>query len=127
MKKVQEVETDIEVANSKPRKETFCTRWFDEHAVNDKTFLRQVCECTSKQMLRQFDIHAGKNNPEPFGVIFYGTFMVILKFLKGKQKKYNNFTIQIGKSLNIGFTNEIDDDEEKLGNFLPVMEYVGLG
>ena len=47
-----------------------------------------------------------------------------LEFIRKKEKVYNNFTIQIAQSLNIGYTNNDDEENEKVGNFMPIMEYI---
>lgn len=109
----------------KVNRETLVTRWFNEYAVNDPKELKQICDIVARTAEEQFNLYIKSGNNEVFGVIFYGTFMSILDFLKSKQKKYNEMTIEICNSLNIGYTNNDDEENEKVGNFMPIMEYIG--
>ena len=124
-KKVVEKEEEIDVKKvEKP--ETFASRWFKDYAVNNADELRTVCELTARSVYSQFCIHLATENYETYAVMFFATFMAILDFIRGKQKSYNNFTIEICNSVNLGYTNNSDENNEKVGNFMPVMEYIGI-
>ncbi len=123
-KKVGETEVELDV--KAPKKETFVTRWFNDYAVNNKEELKKICELTARSAEEQFTMYLTTGNNEVYAVIFYATFMSILKFIRGKQKQYNNFTIEICNSINLGYTNNDDENNEKVGNFMPVMEYIGI-
>jgi len=123
--KVQkEEDVDIKVLN--PNKETFVVRWFQDYAVNNKSELKIVCDLTSRSAEEQFQMYLDNGNTEVYAVVFYATFLSILEFIKEKQKRYNNFTVQIFNSVNIGYTNNDDDENEKVGNFMPIMEYISI-
>lgn len=124
-RKVKEEEQQIDV-KSPVKKETFVTRWFNDYAVNNRTELKFICDLTSRSAEEQFSLYLKSGNTEVYSVVFYATFMTILKFLKGKQNTYNNFTIQICNSINIGYSNSINENNEKIGNFMPIMEYIGI-
>lgn len=123
-KKAAENEVDLDVKS--PKKETFVTRWFNDYAVNNKDELKIICELTARSAEEQFFMFLDSGNNEVYAVIFYCTFLTILRFLRDKQKKYNNFTIEIGNSINIGYTNNDNEENEKVGNFMPIMEYIGV-
>jgi len=124
-RKPKEEEQVIDV-NNQVKKETFVTRWFNDYAVNNRTEVKFVCDLTARSAEEQFSIYLKSGNTEVYGVVFYATFMTILKFLKGKQNSYNNFTIQMFNSINLGYTNSTDENNEKVGNFMPIMEYIGI-
>lgn len=123
VKKEEEQQIDIKAP---VKQETFVTRWFNDYAVNNKTELKFVCDLTSRSAEEQFSMYLKSGNTEVYGVVFYATFMTILGFLKGKQNSYNNFTIQICNSINIGYSNSTNEDNEKVGNFMPIMEHIGI-
>jgi hypothetical protein len=123
--KKEEAEMEINVTPSQ-KKESFAVRWFKDYAVNNASDLKIVCDLTARSVLEQFMMDVGSNNTEVYAVIFYATFMSILEFIKEKQKRYNNFSIVIANSVNIGYTNNDNEDNEKVGNFMPLMEYVGI-
>ena len=123
-KKPQEEELDIKTTQTKSV--TFCTRWFRDFAVNNQSELKIVCDLTSRSAEEQFRMYLEKGNTEVYAVVFYATFMSILEFIKGKQKQYNNFTVAICNSVNIGYSNNDDEENEKVGNFMPIMEYIGI-
>jgi len=124
-RKVKEEEQQIDI-KAPVKKETFVTRWFNDYAVNNKAELKFVCDLTSRSAEEQFSMYLASGNTEVYGVVFYATFMTILRFLRGKQNSYNNFTIQICNSINIGYSNSTNEDNEKVGNFMPIMEHIGI-
>lgn len=117
-------EEEIQVSQPE-KKTTFVTEWFKAHAVNNKAELKIVCDLTARSAMEQFSMYLPTGNTEVYAVVFYATFMEILKFIKGKQGTYKNFTLEICNSLNIGYT--INDNENfETGNFTPIMEYIGI-
>ena len=124
-KKVKEVEQEIDLSAPK-KKETFVTRWFRDYAVNNASELKTVCDLTARSAEEQFSMYLNTGNTEVYAVIFYATFLTILDFIKTKQKQYNDFTIEICNSINIGYTNNDDEENEKVGNFMPIMEFINI-
>lgn len=124
-RKPKEVEQEIDVKEP-VKKDTFVTRWFRDFAVNNTSDLKMICGLTSRSAEEQFNLYLKNGNTEVYAVVFYATFTTILEFLKSKQKVRNNFTIQIANSINIGYCNNDDEENEKVGNFMPIMEYVGV-
>lgn len=116
---------DEEIQVPEKKKSTFVTRWFDEYAVNNPKEMKQICDLTARSAEEQFSLYIKSGNTEVFAVIFYATFVSILDFLRGKQSKYKELTIEICNSINIGFTNNDDDNNEKVGNFMPILEHIG--
>ena len=124
-KKNQEVEQDIDVVKQ-DKPETFVTRWFKDYVVNNRSELKIICDLTARSAEQQFSLYLKSGNTEVFAVIFYATFITILEFIRNKQKIYNNFTVEICNSINIGYCNNDDENNEKVGNFMPIMEYIGI-
>ena len=122
--KDKEVEQEIDVSSAPVKKMTFAGRWFDEHAVNDRQDLKMVCDLSARSIYEQFHLRIMSQNTEILAVVFYGTFMSLLEFIRKKQKSYNQFTIQIAQNLNIGYVNTQNTENEKVGNFQPIMEYL---
>lgn len=121
-----EKEEELEIKKKGPKKETFCTRWFKDYATMNQSDLKIVCDLTARAADDQFRMSLPSGNTEVYGIVFYGTFLTILDFLREKEKDYKQFTIEIANSINIGYTNNTDDDNEKVGNFMPVMEHIGI-
>lgn len=124
-KKIKEVEQEIDVKSS-GKVETFVTRWFKDYAVNNYPELKIICDLTARSAEEQFCMHLQSGNTEVYAVVFYATFISIMEFIRSKQKVYNNFTVEICNSVNLGYTNNDNEDNEKVGNFLPLMEYLGI-
>lgn len=125
-KKVKEKEIEVDVTQQPKKKETFVVRWFRDYAVNNAQELKIVCDLTSRSAEEQFHMRLTSGNTEVYAVVFYATFMTLLEFIKSKQKIYKNFTVEVCNSINIGYTNNDDDENEKVGNFMPIMEYIGI-
>jgi hypothetical protein len=85
-----------------------------------------ICDLTARSAYEQFHMSVNSGNTEVYAVVFFATFRSIIEFLIEKQKVYSQYTIQIANSINIGYTNSSDDSNEKLGNFMPILEYVGF-
>lgn len=124
-RKPKEKEEEIDVQTNQ-KKETFATRWFKDYAVNNADELRIICNLTARSAWEQFTLRVRTENTEIYAVVFYATFMEILYYLRDKQKSRNNFTIQIANSINIGYTNNSDENNEKVGNFMPIMEFINV-
>ena len=124
-KKAKEVEENIEVTTP-VKQETFATLWFKDNAVENPDVIKTICDLTARSAKEQFHLDLPRGNSEIYAMIFYATFMTVLDFIRSKEKTYNNFTIEIAKSINIGFTNNTDEDNQKVGNFMPIMEYIGV-
>lgn len=124
-KKQEELEQEVDITKVE-KKETFATRWFNEHAVNNRRELGIICNLTAESVDNQFSLKVKSDNTEVFGVIFYGTFMTILDYIRSKQKNYNEYTIEIANSVNVGYTNNDNEDNEKVGNFMPILEFIGI-
>lgn len=125
-KKEKEEKKEVKDIPQKPTKNTFVKRWFDEYVVNDKSDMKTICDLTSTSAEQQFSMYLKTGNTETYAVTFYATFMTIMDYIKSKQKSYNNFSIAICNSINIGYTNNDDPENEKVGNFMPFMEYIGV-
>lgn len=124
-KKIKEIEQEIDI-KAVGKTDTFVTRWFKDYAVNNATELKIICDLTARSAEEQFCLYVRSDNTEVFSVTFYATFMTILEFIRSKQKVYNNFTVEIFKSVNIGYSNNDDENNEKVGNFMPIMEHIGI-
>jgi len=124
-RKASEVENDEVLEPVAKKNETFVVRWFNDYAVDNKDDLKIVCDATLRSAEQQFSLYLKSKNSETYAAIFYGTFINILEFLKEKEKTYNEFTIEIGSSINIGFCNNTDENNEKAGNFMPILECTG--
>ena len=121
----KEEKKEVKEEQKKP-KNTFVKRWFDEYVVNNKSDMKTICDLTSASAEQQFSMYLKTGNTETYAVTFYATFMTILEYIRKKQKSYNNFSIAICNSINIGYTNNDDQENEKVGNFMPFMEYIGV-
>lgn len=127
MPKIKKEEKELELDTTKQDKPiTFVKRWFADYAVNNASDLKIICDLTSRSAEEQFSMYLKTGNTEVYAVVFYATFVSILDFIKSKQKQYNNFTVAVCNSVNLGYSNNDDENNEKIGNFMPIMEYIGI-
>lgn len=124
-RKPKEAEQEIDLGKQKKR--SHAQEWFDIYAVNDREDVKRVCDLTARSCWDQFKIYIPDTiGTEIYAEIFHGTFMSILKFLREKESKYKQYSILIANSINIGYDNNTNEDNEKVGNFMPIMEYVNI-
>jgi len=125
-RKQSEIDAELQEQEAVAHKsETFATRWFRDNCVNNYEDMMIICDAVAKSAEEQFSLYLKSGHNETFGIIFYGTFVSILQFLREKEKHYKEFTVEIGSSLNVGFSNNDDDENEKTGNFMPILEATG--
>ena len=67
-----------------------------------------------------------KPKPHPRFLVVKPGLNTFLKFLRGMQTKWKEYSIEIANSINIGYVNNTNEDNEKVGNFMPVLEYIGI-
>jgi len=126
-KKVKEEELDLESTEIKPRVKSYAARWLEDNCPDNREEILKICELTARSAERQFTFGpASGDNYEAFALIFFATFQSILEFLREKQRRYLVYSIEIGKSIKIGYSNSTAEENEKLGNFMPRMEYIGI-
>lgn len=109
-----------------PKKITKTVKWFNEYCVENKSDIKTICDITSRSIQNQFNMFVKSSNTEVYALIFFVTFSSILDFLSKKQNQYDNFSFEICNSMNIGYTNNTDDNNEKVGNFMPIIEYISI-
>ena len=109
-----------------PAKKPFPIIWFDQNVSDNKAEMLAISEVTLLSCLEQFRLEVGIEKKALYAVIFFGTFEAILQYLRSKQKTFNKYTIQLFNSINIGYSNSNAKENEKVGNFMPVMEYIGV-
>ena len=124
-KKLEEKDQELDVKKVE-KKETFATRWFKDHCTDNASDMKIICGLVSRSAEDQFHLFIPSGNTEVYAVVFYGTFITILDWIRQKQKSKNEFSIEIAGSVNVGFTNNTDQNNEKVGNFMPVLEYIGV-
>lgn len=126
-KKKDDLEKELDMVEEpkQVKKPTFVTSWFDEYAVNDKKEMKQICDLTARSVEEQFGLYIKSGNTEVYAIIFYATFKTILEYLKSKQSRYSQLNIEICNSINVGYTNNDDEENEKVGNFMPILEFIG--
>ena len=121
-----EEEIVIDEPTTPVKKETVATRWFRNYAVNNKSEMITICELTARSVQDQFNLVVTSGNYELYAVVYHTTFMAILDFLKNKQSSYSTFSISVANSSQIGYVNNTDENNEKVGNFMPVIKHVGI-
>lgn len=129
MKVRKENEEEIEEVQEEPQPEKKITRtvkWFNEFCVDDKSDIKKICDLTARSVEDQFNLSVNSGNSEVFALIFFVTFQSIQEFLRKQQSKYDNFSFEICNSINIGYTNNTDEENEKVGNFMPILEYISI-
>lgn len=103
-------------------------RWFNQYVIDDKEDIRKICAVVDKMASEKLDIAIANNggHMEVYAAVFHGILTAIMEYMRSKQKEgYKQFTIELGNSLNFGYDNDDDENNEKVGNFMPILEYIG--
>lgn len=129
-KKKLDVEGDPKIDSSKSaiekRKIRSVEEWFDSTCVDNRKSILAVCGVMERIAAEQFKMSNHYGVPEVWALIFYQTFRTILDFLaKKREEGYTEFEVYVAKCVIIGYTNYVDEESEKVGNFMPFMEWIG--
>lgn len=126
MKNDFDEQNELTEEKPKEKKVTKVVRWFDEYCTDNKQDIKMICDIVARSVDDQFNMSVASNNNEIFALIFFVTFTCVLDFLKKKQSQFDNFSFEICNSINIGYTNNTDESNEKVGNFMPIIEYISI-
>lgn len=108
------------------RKITRSEAWFNANVQDNRKEIEEVCEMTGRRIHEQARVILSNPNSTPvlFALVVDRTFTAIANFLVKKQSAgYRSFSILLGRNFNIGYRDGDDDTSEKIGNFVPVLEY----
>lgn len=126
MKSEYTEQTEMSEEKPKEKKVTKVVKWFNEYCTDNKSDIKMICDLVARSVEDQFNMSVASNNTELFALMFFVTFTSVLDFLKKKQSQFDNFSFEICNSINIGYTNNIDESNEKVGNFMPIIEYISI-
>lgn len=101
-------------------------QWFLDNVKNNPKEIAEVCKMTARSMHEQASIRFENPNSTPafYAMVVDRTFMSIVKYLAKMQAcGYPRYTIMFGNNFNIGYQDDDNKDSEKIGNFIPVLEY----
>jgi hypothetical protein len=124
-RKPKEPELELQTSEA-PKRETIVTRWFRDNCPDNQEDIRAICELTARSAEEQFRMFSRTKNYEVYAIIFFATFQSIMDFLREKQKIFKRYTFELAQSVNIGYQTSTSVDNEKFGNFMPIMEYIGV-
>lgn len=98
-------------------------KFYEESIHEDKDDIQTISETTNMVIRERFNIPLESH--ELTTAIFLKTFETFLKKLVSLEDKYDNFEINLANRLSIGFTNNLDqDDNEKVGNFMVYIHHL---
>lgn len=110
-------------------RESKADTWFRINVQDDREFILKVCDMTSRKITALTHIRLMNEKREYVSSVVYAVivdkiFDVIGRYLQEQQKRHPMYNIVIGQNLNIGYTNDSNIENEKVGNFFPFIEYL---
>lgn len=90
--------------------------FFNEKTKEDEEHILTICETASKQIWDKFKIRF--DDPRLLGTCFIVIYETFINKLKSLQENYSDFQIKICDRLEIGYTTNDNEDDEKNGNFM---------
>ena len=118
---IEETNDEEKSLTKKNKAVPYVQRWFDDYVVNDKDDIKIICQNTATSIAEQFSININGGFNVIYAAAFYETFLSILKFIREKQKTYNEFSINIADLVVVGYTNNDDDANENVGKYTQVI------
>ena len=116
----------IQNNNVPQRKMTRSEKWFIDNVKDNPEAIAEVCKMTARSMHEQAGITFTNPNTTAalYALVVDQTFASIVRFLeKMQQSGYRRYSIVFGQNFNIGYQDDEHEDSEKIGNFIPVLEY----
>ena len=96
--------------------------YYEENIHEDKEEIRDIAETASAVIRERFNIPLDSH--ELTTVVFLKVFESFLRKLVSLEDSYDSFEINLANRLLIGFTNNLDQDNEKAGNFMVYMKHL---
>ena len=96
--------------------------YFDEFAKEDKDHIITICETASKFIWERF--RARFDDPKLLAVTFSKIYSAFLNKLESLESEYSDFKINICNRLEMGYSTNEDEDDEKQGNFMVFIRHL---
>lgn len=96
--------------------------YYEENIHEDKEEIRDIAETASAIIRERFNIPL--EGHQLTTSCFLKIFESFLKKLVSLEDQYDNFEINLANRLLIGFTNNLDQDNEKSGNFMVYLKHL---
>lgn len=90
--------------------------YYDEFAKEDQEHIVTICETASKTIWERF--HARFDDPKLLAATFSKIYSAFINALESMESEHPTMSINICGRLEIGYTTNENEDDEKLGNFM---------
>jgi hypothetical protein len=97
-------------------------RYYADNIYEDMEHIQMISETAISVVRERF--HITLNDHRLMTSAFLRIFEGFIEKLKGFQREYDNFQINLANRLAIGFTNNENDDDEKQGNYMIFMQHL---
>lgn len=97
--------------------------YYSQFVVEDREDIETICKTASSLINDRFRTNLGDDH-ELLGAIFIKTFETIVSNLSEFQSNYSSFKINICDRMEIGYSDLVDEDDEKQGNFMIFMRHL---
>ena len=122
-KKLENVAIDEIAENTNETKESErWVRYYYDNIYEDEEDIQMISETAISVIRERFHINLTDHRLATSA--FLKIFESFIDKLKSFQKEYNNFQINLANRLAIGFTNNENDDDEKVGNYMIFMQHL---
>lgn len=95
---------------------------YNEFVVEDEEHIIPICSSAIKILYEKFKVPL--SDPKLIAVIVERTYKVIINTLKSYESKLSEFKINICDRLEIGYTTNTSEDDEKQGNYMIYMNHL---
>ena len=90
--------------------------YFEEIAREDVAEILTVCDVASARIAKKFKLTF--DDPKLLAATWSKIYETIIAKLKTLEERYSDFNINICDRLNIGYSTNLDEEDEKQGNFM---------
>lgn len=97
-------------------------RYYADNIYEDNDHIQMIAETANAVIRERF--HIVLNDHRLITAAFLRIFEGFIEKLKTFQKEYDNFQINLANRLAIGFTNNENDEDEKVGNYMIFMQHL---
>lgn len=105
----------------KPERVPYYKTWYKENIVDNQEDIWHIGETASLRIFKDLKISMP---PEMIIAFYCNSLEGMMDYLKKKQTDYTEFWINVQDTLEIGYTNNENEDDEKQGNFMIQVNYL---
>lgn len=110
----------------KPKINALTAKVYKDIVVDDVETVEQISAIAAERIYDKFSLDF-RLEPKYLTVFFFIVWNTMMNEIKKKQVDYSTYELEVCGRFAVGFQDRLDSDDEKQGNFVPVIKHIAVG